>query len=131
MIWFTVDIPRPAPRPGSTTLLVPCSLLPAPILAASCSLPTGMPEEVAILAVGGSTLARLLLREKNDVDCMGGFDVSDVVDVIDDLLDSPTGIRSFDSVGFSVCLADRKPNAPREAIVAAWLAAALNERKRR
>lgn len=62
---------------------------------------------------------------------MGSCEVFDVVDVIEDLLDGPTGIRSFDSVEFSVCLADRKPNAPREAIVAAWLPAALNERKRR
>ncbi len=100
------------------------------MLAGSCSLPTGMPEGASLLDVGGSTLARLLLREKKDVDCMGNFEVFDVVDVIEDLLDGATGIRSCESVDFSVCLAARKPKAPREAIVAAWLAAALNERKR-
>lgn len=90
-----------------------------------------MPEEGASFDVEASTLARLLLREKKDVDCIGTFEVFDVVDVIEALLDSSTGIRSFGSVDFSACLADRKPNAVREAIVAAWLAAALNERKRR
>jgi len=83
-----------------------------------------------IFDVEGSTVARLLLREKKDVDGMGNFEVFDIVDVIEDLLDGPTDIRSFDSFDFSVCLGDRKPKAPREAIVAAWLAAALNERKR-
>lgn len=130
MIGFIVDIPRPALRPDSTVLLAPCSRFSEPIWAGSCTLPTGMPEEVANFDVEGSTLARLLPREKKDVDCMGNFEVFDVVDVIEDLLDSPTGILSFGSVDFSVCLADRKPNAPREAIGAAWLAAALNERKR-
>lgn len=90
-----------------------------------------MPEEAAIFDAEVSPIALLLLREKKDVDCTGNLEVSDAVDVIEFFLDNPTGSRSFELVDFSVCLADRKPNAPREAIVAAWLAAALSERQRR
>ncbi len=90
-----------------------------------------MPDELAILDVEGSTFVRLLPREKKDVDCMGNFKEFDVVDIIEALLVGPTGIRSNGSVDFSVCLADRKPNAPLEAIVAARLPVALSQRRRR
>lgn len=111
--------------------LAPGSLLLELMLAEACALPTGRLDGVAIFEVGGSTLARLLLLEKKDVDCVGSLEVLEVVDVMDDLRDGPTGILSFCSGGFSACLADRKPNAPREAMVAAWLATALNETQRR
>ena len=83
-----------------------------------------MPETLAFLETG-SALARVLLLEKKEVDCMVGLELLVVVDVIDDFRDRLLGALSFSfaSAGFSVDLADRKPNAPREAIVA-WLAAA-------
>ena len=83
-----------------------------------------MPETLAFLEVG-SALARILLLEKKEVDCIVGLELLVVVEVIDDFRDRLLGILSFSfaSAVFSVGLADRKPNAPREAIVA-WLAAA-------
>ena len=127
-----VEIPRPALRLESAMFLDPGSLLLEPTLTElceSCTLPIGIPEEVEIFDDDGSALTRLLLREKNEVDWEGTFEILDVADVIEDLRERPAGVLSFESVGFSVCLADRKPNAPREAIVPAWLATALGQGK--
>ena len=66
----------------------------------------------------------LLLLEKNDVDCVGGFEALEAHDVIEAFRDSPNGALSLFSL--SGCLADRKPNAAREAIVAAGFATQLS-----
>ena len=124
-------MPRPVLRLSLVTLDAPGSLLLTPTFPESCTLPAGLPKEGAIFGVKASALTRLLLREKKDVVWEGNFEALDAVDVIEDFRESPTGILSFDSVGFSVCLAGRKPNAVREAMVAAWLATANCEERRR
>lgn len=87
-------------------------------------------EDVAIFEGKGSTLARVCLpREKNEEECAGIFEVLDAEDAMGGLGDGPTGIFSFDSA-LPGCFADLKPNAPREAIVAAWLAKHLNKLQR-
>lgn len=98
-----------------------------------CGVPTGIPEEDATVDVVGSALARVLLLEKKDVGGIGNLEVLELVDVIDGFRERDLGILSpaFGFAGFSVCLADRKPNAPREAIVAAWLATAMGQTERR
>ncbi len=75
-------------------------------------------------------MTRLLLLEKNDVDWEGAFEGLDAVEVIEDFRESPIGILSFDSDVLSVCFVERKPKAPREAMVAAGLASALGQGRR-
>lgn len=58
-----------------------------------------------------------LLLEKKEDDVVGSFEALGVLDAIEGVRDSPTGVLFFLS-SFSGCFADRKPNAPREAIVA-------------
>ena len=110
--------------------IAPGSLLLEPILTGFCTFPLGTPEGVAIFDVDGSILTLFLLREKKDVDWEGIFEAFEAVDVIEDFRERPTGGFSFDSGAFSVCLAERKPNAPREAMVAVCPSTALSERKR-
>lgn len=75
----------------------------------------------------GSTLPRLLLREKNDEDCADCFEA---LDAADDVIDArrPGSVANLPlSSVFSACLADRKPKAPREAMVAGWPATHLEQ----
>ena len=91
-----------------------------------CVLPIGMLEGVVVLV--GSVLPRLLLREKNDVDCPDCFEVLDAAeDVIEALRPGSVAVLPLSSAlsALSAGFADRKPNAPREAIVAGWLATHL------
>jgi hypothetical protein len=82
-----------------------------------------MLEGVVVLV--GSVLPRLLLREKNDVDCPDCFEVLDAAeDVIEALRPGSVAVLPLSSA-LSAGFADRKPNAPREAIVAGWLATHL------
>ena len=86
-------------------------------------------EDVATFEGKGSTLGRLFLpREKKEEECVGNFEVLDAEDAIamGGLGDGPSDIFSFDSA-LPGCFADLKPNAPREAIVAAWLAKHLSK----
>lgn len=90
----------------------------------------GMLESVATLEDKGSTFGRLCLpREKKEEECVGTFEVLGVEDAMGGLDDGPTGIFSFDSA-LPDCFVDLKPNVPREAIVAAWLAKHSNKLKR-
>ena len=101
--------------PGSLAVELSCSVL--------CVLPTGMLEGVVVLV--GSVLPRLLPREKNEVDCPDCFEALDAAeDVIEALHAGSTAVLPLSS-DLSAGLADRKPNAPREAIVAGWLATHL------
>lgn len=89
-----------------------------------------MLEDVATFEDKGSTFGRLCLpREKKEEEWVGIFEVLDAEDAMGGLGDGPTGIFSFDSA-LPECFADRKPNVPREAIVAAWLAKQLNKSQR-
>lgn len=78
----------------------------------------------------GSTFGRLCLpREKKEEECVGTLVAVDAEDAMGGLGDGPTDIFSFDSA-FPGCFVDLKPNAPREAIVAAWLAKHSNKLQR-
>lgn len=89
-----------------------------------------MLEDVATFEDKGSTFGRLCLpREKKEEEWVGIFEVLDAEDAMGGLGDGPTGIFSFDSA-LPECFADLKPNVPREAIVAAWLAKHLNKSQR-
>lgn len=86
---------------------------------------------VAIFEGKGSTLGRLCFaREKKEAECVGTLEVLDAEEAMGGLGDGPTGTFSFDSA-LPDCFADLKPNAPREAIVAAWLPEHCNELQRR
>ena len=61
-----------------------------------------------------------LFLEKKDVECEGALEVVGALDVKDGVLDN-AGVLVFLS-SFSVCFADRNPNAPREAILTAGFA---------
>ena len=104
-------------------------VLPAPLLVALIStkfwpLLVGILDRaMGVCCVSGLALPYLLL-EKNDVDCVGSFEALGALDVIEAVLDKPSDALLFLS-SFSGCLADRKPNAPREAIVAAGFATHL------
>ena len=95
-------------------------------MAEVCTLPLGIPEEGALFDVGGFSLTRFLLREKNDVAWEGILEALDAVDVIEDFLDNPVEFFSFDSGAFS---AERKPKAPLEAMAAASPAKALVQKR--
>ena len=89
-----------------------------------------MLEDVATLEVKGSIFGRLCLpREKKEEEWVGIFEVLGAEDVMGGLDDEPTDIFSFDSA-LPDCFVDLKPNAPREAIVAAWLAKHSNKLQR-
>lgn len=60
---------------------------------------------------------------------MGTLEVVDAKDAAGGLGDGPSDIFSLDSA-FPGCFADLKPKAPREAIVAAWLAKHSNSLQR-
>ena len=79
-------------------------------------------EDVGTFNNEGSTFGRLCLpREKNEEECVGTLEVVKAEDAAGGLGDGPSDIFSLDSA-FPGCLVDLKPKAPREAIVAAWLA---------
>ena len=79
---------------------------------------------LGVVAILGSIPPLVLLGlflEKKDVECVGSFDELDVLAVIEGALDSPMGVLLLLS-SFSGCFVARKPNVPREAIVAAGVA---------
>lgn len=95
-----------------------------------CDLLVEVLEDVAIFEDEESTFGRMcLLREKKEEECVGIFEELDAEDAMGGLGDGPTGVFSFDSA-LPDCFADLKPNAPREAIVAAWLAKHSNKLQR-
>jgi len=111
-----LEIPSPVGREESDLFVAPDSLLAVPRLAELKSLPTGT-ADVAVLDDEALVLLLLCMaREKNDVGGAGSFDVFEVVDVIEALLETPVSALSLSSLsGF---FAARKPNALREAMVA-------------
>ena len=130
MDWFEVEIPNPAFRAGSAVILVPGSLLVVATWSEFCGLLVEAGEAFATFDGKGSTLGRLCLpREKNEAECVGVFEALDAEDATGGLGDGPTDTFSFDSA-LPDCFADLKPNAPREAIVAVWLAKHLNKLRR-
>ena len=111
-------------------VLIPGSLLVVATWSEPCDLLVEVSEYVATLEGKGSTLGRLCLpREKNEEECNGTFEVLDAEGAMGGLGDGPTGVFSFDSA-LPDCFADLKPNVPREAIVAAWLAKHSNKLQR-
>lgn len=120
-------MPNPALRAGSAIVLVLGSLLVVATWWELCSLLFEVLEGFATLADEGSTFGRLCLaREKKEEEWVGIFETLDAEDAMGGLGDGPTGIFSSDSA-LPDCLVDLKPNAPREAIVAAWLAKRSNK----
>ena len=86
--------------------------------------------DVATFDRRGSTLARLCLpREKKEEECVDILKVLDAEDTTGGLDDEPTGTFSLDSA-LAESFPDLKPNAPREAIVAARLAKHLHRLRR-
>lgn len=78
-------------------------------------------EVVATIEGRGSTWDRLCFpREKNEAGWVGNLEVLVAEDAMDGPGGGPTGTFSFDSA-LPGCFADLKPNAPREAMVAARL----------
>lgn len=127
--WLEVEIPNPALHAGSAVVLLG-SLLAVATWSELCSLLFEVLEGFATFADRGSTFGRLCLPlEKKEEECVGIFeiwDAEDAEDAMGGLGDGPTGIFSFDSA-LPDCFVDLKPNAPREAIVAAWLAKRSNK----
>lgn len=76
---------------------------------------------VAILVSASPFVLLCLFLEKKDVEWVGSFDELGVLAVIEGALDSPKGVLLLLS-SFSDCFAARKPNVPREAIVAVGVA---------
>ena len=106
---------------GSDIVLVAGSLLDVVTWSELCGLLVEVWEVVATIEGKGSTLGRLCFaREKNEAEWVGILEVLVAEDAMDGLGGGPTGTFSFDSA-LPGCFADLKPNAPREAIVAAWL----------
>ena len=102
--------------------MVPCSGLAVATWSEVCDLLVELLGNVAIFEDNGSAFGRLCLaREKKDDECVGILEVFDAGGATGGLGNGPTGFFSFDSA-LPDCFADLKPNAPREAIVAAWLA---------
>lgn len=87
-------------------------------------------EDVVIFEGKGSTLGRLRLpREKKEGEGAGILEALGAENAMGGLDDEPIDIFSVDSA-FPDCFADLKPNAPREAIVAVWLAKHRNTLRR-
>lgn len=87
-----------------------------------CGLLDEVIEDVATFGDKGPPLDQPCLpREKKEEEWVGVLEVLDAKDATGGLGDGPTGVFSFESA-LPDCFADLKPNAPREAIVAAWLA---------
>ncbi len=127
---FEAEIPSPAFRAASVVVLVAGSLLVVATWSEPCGLLIADLDEVVTLEGKGSTLGRLCLpREKKEEDDVGILEALGAEDAMGDLDGGPTDIFSFDSA-LPGCFADLKPNAPREAIVAAWLAKPLNNLRR-
>ena len=111
-------------------VLVPGSLFVVVIWVELCGLLVKVSEDTATFEDKGSTRGRLCLpRKKKEEECVGIFEVLDAVDAMGGLGDGPTGVFSFDSA-LPDCFADLKPNAPREAIVAAGHAKHSNKLQR-
>ena len=109
-------------RAGSAFVMVSCSALAVATWSEVCDLLVELFGRVAIFEGTRSAFGRLCLaREKKDDECVGILEVSDADGATGGLDNGPTGFFSFDSA-LPDCFADLKPNAPREAIVAAWLA---------
>lgn len=127
---FEVEIPNGALRAGSAIVLVPGSLLVVGTWSELCGLLVEVLEDAATFEDEGSTFGRLCLpREKKEEECVGIFDAPGAEDAMGGLGDGPIGIFSFGSA-LPECFVDLKPNAPREAIVAAWLAKHSNRLQR-
>ena len=121
----------PTFRAGSILIPVAGPFLVVVTWSELCGLLAEVLELVAIFAGKGPTLGRLCFaREKNEAAWVGNLDVLDAEDSMGGLGDGPNGTFSFDS-GLPDCFADLKPNAPREAIVAAWLPKHVKKLERR
>lgn len=106
---------------------VPGSLLEVAVWSELWGLLLEVWEDVGTFKDEGSTFGRLCLpREKNEEECGGTLGAVDADDAAGGLGDGPSDIFSLDSA-IPGCFVDLKPKAPREAIVAAWLAKHLNK----
>ena len=95
-----------------------------------CGLSVGVLEDAATFEEKGSNFGRLYFpRAKKEEGFVGTLEVLDAEEVIGVFGDCPWDVFSFASA-LPDCFADLKPNAPREAIVAAWLAEHLNKLQR-
>ena len=82
-----------------------------------------MPECWTANPCVSALLLLFLLREKNEED-EGVFEALGALDACEGALASPVVVPLFFSF-FSACFAERKPKAPREAIVAVGVARLL------
>lgn len=92
-------------------------------------MPDKVLEDVATFGSRGSTLARLCLPREKKEECVEILEVFGAEDAMGGLDDEPTDTFSLDSA-LPESFPDLKPNAPREAMVAARLAQHLNRLRR-
>lgn len=116
------EIPEPGVRRGSALNGIPGSLLLELILTEVWLPAIGMLDDGGTFGAGDSAFVLLcLFLEKNEVDCEGSFEELEAEDVMEVFRIRLVGSLSFCS-SLSGCFADRNPNVPREAIVAAGFA---------